>query len=132
MNIDAIHPHNVDRFWPIIQGGLKKACDRTGGRITPDYLYRSCVNGDKTYVITSEDNETPIMGCVVTFENWGGERVCYINATHGTRMEDSMDLLMKWAQYHGATSITWDGTVGYSKVFPEATTVSQTYKMEIK
>jgi|SRR6056300_76764 len=131
MKIQSIHPHNVDDTWPLIAGGLIKACNRTGGRVTPDYLYRCCITGDKTYVVTSDEENLPFMACVVTFENWGGERVCYINATHGTRMRESMELLKGWAKYHGATSVTWDGTEGYKKTFPEAETVSQTYKLEI-
>ena len=131
MKINPVHPTNVDHFWPLIQGGLKKACDRTGNRITPDYLYSTCVTGEKTYLVATDDSNTPVMGCVVTFETWGSDRVCYINATHGSHMRESMQSLKDWAERHGATSITWDGTEGYKKTFPEATIVSQTYKMEI-
>lgn len=127
-------PDQIDANWHHIQPFLSKACSRYGGMGNPALLYNCCKAGSSNYLICADGDKAKAMA-VITFQKWGDEMVVYINAAGGGSLKiwrQCQPLFEKWCADRGATSVVYDGSAAYQKLFPKGKPVSTTYRARIK
>lgn len=124
---------HIDAVWPHIAEGMKKACTRAGGDITPDWLFEICRKGDALLFVAHENNAV-MAGLVCKVENWSGRRVLRILAAAGWRMERWLPALRdyrEWLQRLGVNQVIFEGRKGWERVLPRARVVRQVYEVDI-
>lgn len=109
-------PADVDRAWPLIAEGLREACERTGGDISPGYLWQEC-RAMRCFLLVANDEATITGASVWRPETWGGGEVLRCLAMYG-REDDFRDLaeaalaVMKGC---GATRVMFEGRKGWAR-----------------
>jgi len=120
----------VDAIWPHIAEGMKDCCERSGGDITPDWLYLACRKGE-AILVTLEDSERHILGGLIAVpQQWANDRVLRILALCGRDMADWLDDLKAYNPPLGIEKAIFEGRAGWAKV-PGIREIRRVYEVDL-
>ena len=120
----------IDAIWPHIAEGMKDCCGRSGGDITPDWLYLACRKGE-AILVTFEDSERHILGGLVAVpQQWANDRVLRILALCGRDMADWLDDLKAYNPPLGIEKAIFEGRAGWAKV-PGIREIRRVYEVDL-
>lgn len=125
---------HVDQIWPALADGMKEACRRGGGDLTPDWLFTVCRKGDALLFVAHDELEIQA-GMICRVENWSGERVLRILAACGWDMGrwlPSVCDYREWLDSIGVAKVVFEGRKGWERAVPRARVLRQVYEVDIK
>lgn len=140
--IRLIGLNEVDAIWPSIAEGMAACCKKSGGDITPDWLFMSCRRGDallyvveKTGRVLSEGKITYLEPKGIAYGStaewveqktlagaligqpqiWAEERVLRVTAFCGADMETWLEELLhtRLLSQIGIGKVVFDGRAGF-------------------
>ena len=134
IRVELANCQQVDQVWPIISEGLEKACRRTGGDLTSDYLWSEARAGRAFLAIVSRDREI-LAASVWRFEVWSTGRKLKCLCLYGRDMRawlgQHRQFTTAMARAGGATAIVAEGRKGWARLFGEAKELRRTYEVEL-
>jgi hypothetical protein len=120
----------IDGIWPRIATGMEECCRRSGGDITPDWLFFVCRKGEALLVVV-EDGEGKMLGALIaTPQAWGGRRVLRILALCGRDMADWLDELKAFELPLGIDKVIFEGRAGWARV-PGVREIRRVYEADM-
>lgn len=120
----------IDAIWPHIAEGMKECCERSGGDITPDWLFLSCRKGE-AILVTFEDGDRRIAGGLVASpQQWAGGRVLRILAITGRDMKGWLDDLLAYNPPLGIDKVIFEGRSGWARV-PGVREVRRVFELDM-
>lgn len=130
----------VDAIWPHIAEGMAACCRKSGGDITPDWLFMSSRRGD-ALLYAIERPEEGLLGALIGIPQvWANERVLRVVGFCGAGMETWLEeLLFDKVQLSsiGISKCVFDGRAGLLPHLQELVgkdrvrVVRQVYELEI-
>lgn len=123
----------VDAIWPHIAEGMKECCRRSGGDITPDWLFMQCRKGDALLFIVTE-GDALLAAMVCTSGQWGSSRVLRIVGATGWAIDRWIDELTEyreWVDRLGFSKVVFEGRAGWQRVIPKARVLRQVYEVDL-
>lgn len=118
IRVELANCQQVDQVWPIISEGLEKACRRTGGDLTSDYLWSEARAG-RAYLLLASDGEPIIAAGVFRFEAWTSGRKLRVLSLYGTRMSEwlprGLSVVRKMMRVGNADGLVFEGRPGWSR-----------------
>jgi hypothetical protein len=99
----------IETLWPLIADGMKRACERTGGNVTPSWLYQTCRTGDAMLFAIHDEAQfqAAFVGRFIHDQPEGS--LFKFVALTGRGMKDWLPGLIVWAR-------TWPRQFGVKKV----------------
>jgi len=129
--IEVAGVQQVDGLWGLVADGMERACRKTGGDLTSDYLWTECRSGRAFLVVVVRDTDI-IAASVWRFEKWTTGRKLRCLALYGRHMRDWLGahrkMIEQMARVGGATALVTEGRAGFQRVFPEARVLRQLYE----
>lgn len=120
----------VDAIWPHIAEGMKDCCERSGGDITPDWLFIACRKGE-AILLTFEADKHEILGALIAVpQQWANERVLRILGLCGREMDRWLEDLKAYNPPLGIEKVIFEGRPGWAKV-PGVREIRRVYEMEM-
>lgn len=123
----------IDAIWPHIAEGMKECCDRSGGDITPDWLFMTCRRGEALLLLI-EDGDKRVLGALICRpEVWAGERVLRISGACGVEMArwiEELRAYREWPDMLGFSRAIFEGRKGWGAV-PGVRVIRQVYEVDI-
>ena len=132
--ISLVPLSHIDGVWPAIANGMKEACWRCGGDITPDWLFQICRKGEALLFVAHEGEEIKA-GLVCRVENWSGAKVLRIQAACGMNMETWLQSVMdyrEWLDNLAIEKVIFEGRKGWERMVPQARVLRQVYEVELR
>lgn len=124
----------VDGVWSSVAGGLEKACRKTGGDLTSDYLWSECRAGRAFLAVVTRDQNI-IAASVWRFEKWTSGTKLRCLALYGSGLKswlpEHMEFLNELAKAGGAKTLVSEGREGFKKIFPKARILRTLYEVEL-
>lgn len=120
----------IDTTWPKIAAGMEACCRRSGGDITPDWLFFACRRGEALLALV-EDGEGEIEAALIAAPQvWGGRRVLRILALCGRDMAGWLGELKAFKPPLGIDTVIFEGRAGWSRV-PGVREVRRVYETDL-
>lgn len=118
IRVELANCQQVDQLWPIISEGLEKACRRTGGDLTSDYLWSECRAG-RAFLLIACDDDRIIAAGVFRFEAWTSGRKLRVLSLYGTRMSEwlqhGLSVVRQMMRVGNADGLVFEGRPGWSR-----------------
>jgi hypothetical protein len=130
--IDLVPLAHIDAVWPDLAEGMKKACIRGGGDLTPSWLFEICRKGEALLFVAHEDGKV-MAGLVCRVENWSGTKVLRILALTGHSMKTWLSELRAyraWLDNLDIETVIFEGRKGWG-ILPGAEVIRQVYRVDI-
>lgn len=131
--ISLIPLSHVDQVWPHLSEGMKEACRRGGGDLTPDWLFAVCRKGDALLFVAHDDLVIQA-GLVCRVETWSGQRVLRILAACGWDMDQWLPAVREyreWLRNLDISRVVFEGRRGWQRAIPQARVLRQVYEVNI-
>lgn len=113
----------VDRVWPAVASGFDRACRKTGGDTTVEYLWSECRSG-AAFLVTVAEGGLIVGAGIFRFEYWTTGKRLRCLVVSGKNMKAWAPQLLAFARsfaaFGGARAIVSDGRNGFARVFPDA------------
>lgn len=121
----------VDTIWPHIAEGMKDCCDRSGGDMTPVWLFMACRKGE-AILVTFEDAKREIQGgLIATPQIWAGEQVLRILALCGRDMGDWLADLKAYNPPLGIEKVIFEGRAGWKRALPGVREIRRVFEVDL-
>lgn len=107
----------AERF-PEIGDWTADFCAQSSGKLNPDTVWRSILNGSwQGHLILDDDQEPAAFFCTTVLDYPGGARVLEVTGVGGAQMErwddDAVGVLVRFALAHGCSQIEAQGRMGW-------------------
>nr|WP_137829138.1 hypothetical protein [Methylobacterium sp. L1A1] len=116
----AIPPVEAVRYWPAVEGHLRRACERSVGDISTDTLLADCRAGAAHLLLTCRD-DTILAAAVARFcLQADGTVACELVAAGGGSLRAWQHVIPDfeaWARHLGAMSVRLCGRPGWERIF---------------
>jgi hypothetical protein len=121
----------IDAIWPRIAAGMEECCRRSGGDITPDWLFFTCRKGDALLAVI-EDGEGEFQAALIAApQAWGGRRVLRILALSGRDMAGWLEELTAFELPLGIDTVIFEGRAGWGRI-PGVREIRRVYEADMK
>jgi hypothetical protein len=113
---------------------MAKACKRTGGDITPEWLLSECKNRSSTLLVVTEgEPERVIAAMVARVDNWGdsGKKVFNVLAMTGESLDWFEHIITKkWLDNLDCKSAVFSGPLAYKRLVKGARMLRAVFEVE--
>lgn len=123
----------VDALWPVFADGMQECCRRSGGDITPDWLFMCCRRGEALLFVIDVEGK-PKAALVARPEQWGPDRVLRLIAAAGTEMDRWLGELSDHRAFIdrlGISKVIFEGRKGWERVVPKARVLRHVYEVDL-
>lgn len=138
MNIALVPAEHINDTWPIVEGMLKKAAIRTGGRYHVIDVYADLMSGKQTLWVAFGDDKI-IIGCVtLSVQEYPMLRACRVEYLGGKDfhlwMQDGFATVTKYAKELGCTRMEMSVRTGLGPLMEqlggEKTSINYDFNLE--
>jgi len=121
----------IDATWPRIAAGMEECCRRSGGDITPDWLFFACRKGEALLFLVEDGRGTMLGALVAAPQHWAGQRVLRILALCGRGLAGWLGELKAFTPLLGIEKVIFEGRAGWSRV-PGVRELRRVYEAELE